>query len=341
MNIGILSTSEIACRRFLPALSKLSSGNFIGMAVADERERKIIVDENCTNYTEKIINSKKKAIDILNTYDGILFNSYEELINSSLIDSVYIPLPPALHYYWAKKSLEAGKNVLLEKPFTINSNEAFELVRLAKVKRLSLHENYMFAFHKQLAEIKKIIDLGEIGDVRLYRISFGFPMRKKNDFRYNLKLGGGALLDAGGYTLKYASMVLGETTSILYATLNSVSEFDVDMYGSAALCNDYGDTVQVAFGMDNDYKCELEVWGSKGTLNTNRILTAPVGYKPILTLSKGNTQTIIELSEDDAFYNSICYFNDCIKSEKIRNESYRTIEKQAKLLDAFYMKLKG
>ena len=50
----------------------------------------------------------------------------------------------------------------------------------------------------------------------------------------------------------------------MYSQLNGVDGFEVDVYGSAALVNDAGVTAQVAFGMDNGYKCELEVWGNKG-----------------------------------------------------------------------------
>lgn len=59
-------------------------------------------------------------------------------------------------------------------------------------------------------------------------------------------------------------MLLGETARVVYSQLNGVDGFEVDVYGSAALVNDAGVTAQVAFGMDNGYKCELEVWGNKG-----------------------------------------------------------------------------
>ena len=59
----------------------------------------------------------------------------------------------------------------------------------------------MFVFHNQLEAINDIVRSGEIGDVRLYRITFGFPRRDARDFLYNKALGGGALLDAGGYTM--------------------------------------------------------------------------------------------------------------------------------------------
>ncbi len=191
----------------------------------------------------------------------------------------------------------------------------------------------MFAFHKQIAEIQDIIASGKLGDVRLYRIAFGFPQRAKNDFRYNKALGGGALLDCGGYTVKLATMLLGETAKTAYSNLNYIKDFDVDIYGSAAMINDSGTTAQLSFGMDNSYKCELEVWGSKGFLRTGRILTAPDGFEPTADITIGSETETVKLSPDDTFGKSIEHFCKCVQDAKTREETYKTILKQAKLVD--------
>ena len=136
----------------------------------------------------------------------------------------------------------------------------------------------MFVYHDQLDALNKVVQSGEIGNVRLYRISFGFPLRQLNDFRYNKKLGGGALLDAGGYCMKYARYLLGDTAKVVTAQANNIGGFEVEMFGSATMTNINGDVVQIAFGMDNDYRCEIEIWGSKGTIISGRILTAPAGF---------------------------------------------------------------
>ena len=144
----------------------------------------------------------------------------------------------------------------------------------------------MFMYHDQLASLDSVVNSGEIGDVRLYRISFGFPMRTRGDFRYNKALGGGALLDAGGYTMKYANYLLGDSARLVTAQVNYIAGFDVEMFGSCTMVNNSGTTAQLAFGMDNDYKCEVEIWGSKGTITSSRILTAPEGFIPTYIIKK-------------------------------------------------------
>jgi len=336
IRIGIICPSEIAFRRFMPALLKLKEFSFSGIAYASPEEW----FGNLTNISEEQIKNQQsqesqKAKNFVQKYNGIIFKSYLELIESDIIDAVYIPLPPALHYKWAKLALEKGKHVFVEKPSTCSLLETQELINLATKNKLALHENYMFIYHNQLQALQDIINSGKIGEIRLYRISFGFPLREINDFRYNKTLGGGALLDAGGYTLKYATYLLGDSVHVTAANVNYITDFEVEMYGSATVVNKDGQVAQLAFGMDNDYKCEIEAWGSIGTITSSRILTAPAGFIPTYTLKKNQTINTYKLMEDDAFMKSIQHFYMCINNEHIRKLNYMTIYKQESLVDEF------
>ncbi len=335
LRIGIMCPSEIAGRRFMPALCKMKDVQYAGIGVHTLKERfgENISDKNVCN--QVIENQKKKAGKFADQYGGKIFDSYQSLVSSDEIDAVYIPLPPALHFYWAGLALEYGKHVLSEKPFTLSLDQTEQLVRKAKARKLAVHENYMFIFHNQLEAVKNIINSGEIGSIRLYRISFGFPKRALPDFRYDKEPGGGALNDAGGYVIKYASQLLGPDSQIRYAQLNTDVEYNVDLYGSGALVNQDGTTAQIAFGMDNDYKCELEVWGSSGTLVTGRILTAPDGYEPVYVIRKNGKETQGKFPADDSFQKSIQYFMECIKNDRIREENYAVITKQAAMTETF------
>lgn len=335
MRLGVICPSEIAIRRFMPALQQCDGVEFRGIGVYTKEERYGECDIPDEEFQLALAKEKDKAYVFLEQYGGRLYNSYKEVVTAADIDAVYIPLPPSLHFKWAKIALENGKHVLVEKPATTSAVHTKELVDIASKRGLAFHENYMFTFHKQMDVIKDIIKSGEIGDIRLYRIAFGFPRRSPDDFRYNKALGGGALIDAGGYTIRCATYFLGHSGEIRYAQSNYTDEFDVDMYGSASLVNDEGITAQIAFGMDNNYKCDLEAWGSKGCLFTGRILTAPVGYKPTVTIRKGNEENTIDLPEDDAFLKSINHFIDCIHDDRTRGERYRIIRRQAELVDDF------
>ena len=328
IKIGVLCPSEIASRRFMPALKKLDNLEYIGLAAATKRE---FTGEN----SDEIMSSElEKARNFTAQYGGKIFPGYNSLVSSDEVDALYIPLPPALHFKWAKIALESGKHVLLEKPFTTSLSDTKTLIELAKSKNLAVHENYMFVYHSQLEWIKNKLSEGIIGDIRLIRIDFGFPFRGANDSRYNKALGGGALLDCGGYTLKLASVFLGETARITASHLNGKDGFEVDIYGSATLENDNGLTAQVSFGMDNNYKCSLEVWGSTGTLFTNRILTAPEGFEPTVIIRNGNDEQSFTLPADDTFKKSIERFHKCIENSSLRLKHYDEIIRQSILVDA-------
>lgn len=334
IKIGVICPSEIAFRRFLPALQKVSDFSYAGVAIASPQEW--AGDGEVTADTGKIIDKERqKAQTFVETYGGKIFEGYQTMITSPEIDVVYLPLPPALHFKWAKMALENGKHAYVEKPFTTCLEDTQVLLALARQKKLAVHENYMFIYHKQLKTVQDLISTGEIGKVRQYRVTFGFPRRAANDFRYNKALGGGALLDAGGYCMKYASWLLGPTARLVCANSYYESEYEVDIFGSCTMVNEAGTVVQMSFGMDCDYKCELEAWGSTGTLTTGRILTAPDGLEPDMTIKHNQEYITKKLPADNAFEKSIRRFYDCLSSDEVREDNYRVIERQSAFVSEF------
>jgi NDP-hexose-3-ketoreductase len=342
IRIGIIGPSEIAFRRFLPALQKARKKfQFTSIGVASPEEwfgdtSKVSAE----GIEQQQLLEKAKAKAFTDQYGGKVCVGYNALISSPDIDAIYCPLPPALHYKWAKLALQNNKHVFVEKPSTTSLADTEELIDIASENRLALHENYMFIFHSQVEEINNVVKSGDIGDVRLYRITFGFPRRSDNDFRYNKVLGGGALLDAGGYCMKYGNFLLGGDANVTAAQANYIDDFEVDMYGSATLVNNKGQIAQLAFGMDNDYRCDIEIWGSLGTITSGRIFTAPSGFVPTYTIKKNQNFEIRKLAADDAFLKSILHFGNCIKDDNTRGYNYELLRKQEQLVEEYIAKLK-
>lgn len=307
MRIGILGTSDIAFRRFLPALRKCGDIAYAGVASRTPEKGRLFQEQ----------------------FGGEIYDGYDALINDESIDAVYVPLPPALHYEWGKKVLEACKHLFMEKPFTTCPGETEKLVFLGKAKGLAVHENYMFLYHSQLAKIKELIASGELGDIRLYRMAFGFPKRSANDFRYVKKLGGGALLDCGGYPVRLALELLGDSARVVHAKLVTPANYEVNLYGSAVLENSAGQCAQISFGMDNAYQCHLEVWGSKVMLIAPRIFTAGADFKPSLILRSSAGERTVELPADDQFLHSIERFRLSVEDKTAREDMYAAIRRQA------------
>lgn len=309
MRIGILGTADIAFRRFLPALQECKDFTYAGVATR----------------------TPEKGTPFQEAFGGEIYDGYGTLLEDKSIDAVYVPLPPALHYEWGKKVLEAGKHLLMEKPFTVNEAETEALLALAQEKGLAVHENYMFLYHSQLARVRDLICSGELGEIRLLRIAFGFPKRSDTDFRYNKGLGGGALLDCGGYPVRLALELMGESVRVVQAKLSQPEGYEVDLYGNAVLENDAGLCAQISFGMDNAYQCQLEIWGSKATLLAPRIFTAGAEVAPSLILRTSAGERIEEIKPDNQFLHSIEQFQKIFGQAMDNN-----IVLQAQLVENIY-----
>ncbi len=328
IRIGIICPSNIAYRRFMPALKKCDGFEYVGVAYANSEEW-----FGGRAAPEVIEAERKKAESFRDAYGGEVFEGYRTLLDKTDVDAVYLPLPPALHHEWAKKALSKGKHVFLEKPSTTSAKDTAELIEIARNAGLALHENYMFIYHRQITEIQRIISSGELGDIRLIRASFGFPFRGANDFRYNKDMGGGALLDCGGYPIRLARLLLGDTTKLVDGQLTQSADFGVDLYGNATLRNDAGLTAQIAFGMDNAYQCKLEVWGSRALLTADRVFTPPADMAPKLTIQSNDGVKTVEVEADDQFRNSIGVFEGCVKDKTACENRYSDIHNQSVIVD--------
>ena len=145
MKISIICPSDIAMRRFLPALEQTEGLEFAGVGVYTAGERFGACPP--ADAGEAVARKRAQAEAMTARYGGKVYSSLAEAARAPEADAVYIPLPPALHYRYARLALEAGRHVFLEKPAVTSLGEAEELVRLARERDLALHENYMFLFH--------------------------------------------------------------------------------------------------------------------------------------------------------------------------------------------------
>jgi len=148
-------------------------------------------------------------------FGGKAYGSYEELAAADDIDLIYVATPHPMHAENVRMALNAGKGVLCEKPFTMNRSEAEELVALARAKKLFLMEAMWTRFMPALAEVRRIVESGEIGPVHQVNAELGFKSEAGPEHRlFNRALGGGALLDLGIYPLSIAVALLGPVDKV-------------------------------------------------------------------------------------------------------------------------------
>jgi predicted dehydrogenase len=136
--------------------------------------------------------------------------SYEALVSDPAVDVVYVATPHPLHHDNARLALEAGKPVLVEKPFTMDATEAADLVATARARGLFLMEAMWTRFLPHVAELRRLLGEGALGEVVTVVADHGQWFAEDRASRlFAPELGGGALLDLGVYPVSFASMVLG------------------------------------------------------------------------------------------------------------------------------------
>jgi len=133
---------------------------------------------------------------------------YDALVNDPEVDAVYISTPHPWHHQHALLALNAGKHVLLEKPFTINAREAQEIKELATAKKLFVLEAMWTRFLPSMDAIFAVINSGTLGEIRLVTADHSQYLPDVPRL-WEPELGGGALLDLGIYPVSFAIRVLG------------------------------------------------------------------------------------------------------------------------------------
>lgn len=131
--------------------------------------------------------SKLKADACAKAFDiPCSFDSYRELLNSSEIDAVYIPLPNHLHAEWITKAADAGKHILCEKPLSMNAGEAQSLLDHCRKRGVGLMEAFMYKYHPQWQAVRDIIRTGNIGRLSYIHTSFSYNNPAPDNIR-NIK----------------------------------------------------------------------------------------------------------------------------------------------------------
>lgn len=120
MRLGILGTGKIV-QDFLPMVKRIPAIELVGLLSTPR--------------------SVARARELQATYRiGTVYTDYAALLADTTIDTVYVALPNSLHYDYAKRALQAGKNVICEKPFTLVASQLTELIELAGRQDLVLIE---------------------------------------------------------------------------------------------------------------------------------------------------------------------------------------------------------
>ena len=211
--------------------------------------------------------SQTSADDFAQTHDvGRAFASYAELAADPDVDVVYIASPHTAHFEHTMLCLGAGKHVLCEKPFALNSTQTEQMVALAKHNGLFLMEAMWMRFIPLIIELRRRVDAGEIGQVRMIQADFGFRAPRNPHSRlFNPELAGGALLDLGIYPLAFSALLLGAPTEI--TSLANIGTTGVDEQSAYVLKHEGGELSVLASALRTQTSMSAWVYGTDGRIH--------------------------------------------------------------------------
>ncbi|MFJ7368807.1 Gfo/Idh/MocA family protein [Lysinibacillus sp. NPDC098008] len=289
---GILSAANIAYDQLLPAFKK-------------------------SEYSEVIAIASKTKSKALRFNINTIYEEYEELLNDSNIDAVYIPLPNALHKEWIIKAAEAGKHVLVEKPAVLSAKDMDEIIATIKKTKTIFMEGFMYQFHSQHNEIKRLLNEGVIGKKRHIKAHFSFPLNNPDDIRMNKALGGGAFWDVGCYGMHAVTQLLEFKPKSL--TMTSKIEQEVDVT-SVCVMKDANDvTAEVCASFELPFENRYEIFGEEG------VIVAKYSFRPDESAAASAVINVLDINghlqsstiiKDDQYVNQVNYFNDCVLNNK-------------------------
>ncbi|MER6461090.1 Gfo/Idh/MocA family protein [Streptomyces sp. NPDC001288] len=197
---------------------------------------------------------------------GRAYGDWESLARDGDIDVVYVATPHSAHRAAAGLCLEAGRNVLCEKAFTIDLREAGELVALAKEHDRFLMEAMWMYCNPLVRRLKALVEDGAIGEVRTVQADFGLegPFPPAHRLR-DPALGGGALLDLGVYPVSFAHLLLGEPDGVSARAV--LSDEGVDLQTGALLSWESGALAMVHCSIVGGTGTTASVTGSRGRID--------------------------------------------------------------------------
>ncbi|MGW6295765.1 Gfo/Idh/MocA family protein [Streptomyces sp. NPDC055058] len=277
LRLGAIGTSSIAWRRVLPTVARMPQWDLVAVAGR----------------------TAKKAALYAEHFGCAAEEDPETLIARPDIDAVYVSTPTALHHEWAERALRAGKHVLVEKAIGTDAAEARSLCALAAERGLTLRENFMFLHHPQHDRVRALVAAGRLGRIASFRAAFCIPPLPDNDIRYDPRLGGGALLDAGVYPLRAAALFLGPGLEVAGATLRTRASDGLDLSGQVLLTSRSGVLAELAFGFEHTYASTYTLWGDRARLTVTRAFTPPPSHGPTLLIEEQDREERLTLPAAD------------------------------------------
>ena len=238
----------MAVKRFIPALLKSRCANLYIVGSRDvEKAHQIANQFNCGKY---------------GTYNDVFINRN--------VDVVYISTPITLREELTVSAIKNNKHVICEKPAFTSFKTASKLVAMSQEYSVRILDGWSFKYHKQHEIVKKHIESGKVGDIKLFTGQFTYPRPALGDIRLDPELGGGVFFDAAGYPVSAANMFITNKPLSVFCVKNINDKYSIDNFVSIQIQykNNVNTIAITGFGLQ--YNSTYSITGTKGRISVKR-----------------------------------------------------------------------
>lgn len=286
---GLLSTARIN-KQLIPAIRASKLGKLVAVA---SRDQKTAVD-----YADKW--------NIPNA-----FGSYQDMLTSEIIDAVYIGLPNHLHAEWSIKAMEAGVNVLCEKPFAISVDEVDQMIEASRQNKRVLSEAFMYRHHPQTKIAGEMIQSGQLGDICILRGVFNFTITNPKNIRLVPQYGGGSLWDVGIYPISFAQFVMGGLPERV-SGFQWIGKAGVDETFAGILNYSDDRMAMISSSFRMPFHTSIEILGTEGRLTLNRPFVAMDKKRQMIFHPRDGEPIKVPVSEKELYLGEVEDMNNAI-----------------------------
>jgi predicted dehydrogenase len=241
------------------------------------------------------------------------YAQYEELLDASKADAVYIALPNVMHREYTERAARLGVHVLCEKPLAADPRDCDAMVRVAEERGIQLMTAYRLHFDPANLEAVKLARSGRLGELRAFASTFTMQVKAGNS-RLDASLGGGPLLDIGIYCINAARMLFGaEPVEVLSAVATSDDDrfSEVPEMASAVLRfpGHRLATFTCSFGAADSSAYDLI--GTRGRLRLDPAYEHSEAL--VLHTQIGSRKQRRVFPKQDQFARELLYFSQCVR----------------------------
>jgi predicted dehydrogenase len=240
------------------------------------------------------------------------YDDYDALMNDDEIDAIYIGLPNHFHKEWILRSAKAGKHILCEKPFVLNTNEAREVIDLVEKSNVFCMEALMYRCHPFTKKLQELVQNKMIGDIKLYNATY-----TANIADIANPTAGGGIRNLGCYPISLIRLLAKAEPIEIRAMGRRSPETQNDNQASAILKFENGSMAVVSTADDITMCWQFDIYGTEGSI---KVITNPwlpdCNSNKILLYKNGedNPQEINVTADKSLYTYQIDTVGECILS---------------------------